>query len=154
MTDLSFVPIDEPGLRVLETWFDDPELQRRYSRPDQTWFDYVCNEPGVHAWMICESGAPVGHLQLDTDIEATGYIGLVVKPELRNRGYGKRVLRAFLERPEAGRLDRIVGCAEVDNVASHRCVEAVGFVQQGAEPDEEGFLSFVYVNRRDGASVP
>ena len=151
---MAFVLIDESGLRVLETWFDDPELQRRYSRPDRTWFDYVCNEAGVRAWMIHENGAPVGHLQLDTDADGTGHIGLVVKPELRNRGYGKRILRAFLGRPEVRRLNTIVGCAEVDNVASHRCVRAVGFVQQGTEPDEEGFLSFVYVNRRDALPVP
>jgi RimJ/RimL family protein N-acetyltransferase len=144
MPDLIFVPIDEPGIRLLQSWFEDEELQQRYDRPTDTWLEYVHNEPGVYAWTIHEDGVPVGHLQLDIEGEDTGYVGLVVKPELRNRGYCKRILRALLDRPEILQLNRIVGTAEADNVASHRCVKAVGFVQQGNEPDEDGFLVFVY----------
>jgi RimJ/RimL family protein N-acetyltransferase len=144
MPDLIFVPIDEPGLHLLQSWFKNDELQRRYDRPTDTWLEYVRNEPGVYAWIIYEDEVPVSHLQLDTEAEGTGYVGLVVKPELRNRGYCKRILRALLDRPEVLQLNRIVGTVEADNVASHRCVEAVGFVQQGNEPDEDGFLVFVY----------
>jgi RimJ/RimL family protein N-acetyltransferase len=144
MPDLSFVPVDEPGLHLLQSWFEDDEFEQHYYRPTDTWLEYVCNKPGVHAWIIYEDGVPVGHLQLDTEADGTGYVGLVVKPELRSRGYGKRILRALLDRPEVRWLKRIVGTAEADNVASHRCLQATGFLQQGSEPDEEGFLTFVY----------
>ncbi len=146
MTDLAFIAIDESEMRTLESWFDDAELRRRYCRPSREWFDYVRNEPAVHAWMIHENEMPVGHFQLETISDGTGGIGLVVKPDLRNRGYGKRILRAFLARGEARRLERIVGKAEADNEACHRCVKAVGFAQQGHEADDEGYLTFAHTS--------
>jgi len=147
-TALDFVPLDETGLYTLESWFDDTELGRRYASPTCVWLDYVRLQPGVYAWMIFESGIPVGHFQLDTQDNASGYIGFVVNPKLRNRGYGKRILRDFLVRPEIEHLETILGTAEVDNVASHRCLEAAGFQQQNSAPDEEGFLTFVYTKKR------
>lgn len=144
MSALAFVPIDEPGVQLLQSWFADDELQRRYDRPTDRWLEYVRSKPGVYAWLIYEAGVPVGHLQLDTEAEGTGYVGLVVRPDLRKHGYGKRILRALLDRPEVLPLHRIIGIAEADNVASHRCVKAVGFMQQGSQSDAEGFLTFVY----------
>jgi RimJ/RimL family protein N-acetyltransferase len=146
--DLDFIPLDETGLYTLESWFNDAELGYRYAHPTRIWLDYVRLQPGVYAWMILESGVPVGHLQLDTQDNASGYIGFVVNPKLRNRGYGQRILHAFLARPEARHLGRILGMTEVDNVASHRCMEAVGFQRQDGAPDEEGFLTFVYTRKR------
>lgn len=143
-----FVPVDEPRKATLEAWFEDAELRHRYSRPTPGWLNYVRSEPGVYAWMIHENDVAVGHLQLDVGTSGTAHLGVVVKPELRGRGYGKRILRALLDRPEVSHLDQIVGEVEVDNVASRRCLEAVGFVQQGREPNGDGFLSFIYTRTR------
>ena len=148
MTDLTFTLLDEAGLSTLRSWFSDPELKRRFEYPTHIWFDYVSDSPNVYAWMIQEDDLPVGQLQLDINTDQTGYIGFCVKPELRNQGFGKRILRAFLARPEVSTLKRVVATAEVDNLASHRCVKAVGFVQEGSEPDEQGFLSFVYTTTK------
>ena len=144
MSDLTFALLDETGLSILRSWYSDPELQRRLEYPTQTWFDYVSGEPNVHAWMIQEDDLSVGHLQLDVGADQTGYIGFCVKPELRNQGYGKRILRAFLARSEVRTLNRIVAEAEVDNSASHSCLKAAGFAQEGNGPDEYGFLRFIY----------
>lgn len=149
MSAFAFVPIDEPGLQLLQSWFVDDELQRRYDRPTDRWLAYVRSQPGVYAWLINEAGVPVGYLQLDTDAAGTGYIGLVVRPDLRKHGYGKRILRALLDRPEVRPLHQIIGSAEADNVASQRCVTAVGFIQQDSQPDAAGFLTFVYHRQAD-----
>jgi len=45
-------------------------------------------------------------------------------------------------------INKIVAEAEVDKVASQRCLQAVGFFQEGNEPDEEGFLSFIYATAK------
>jgi RimJ/RimL family protein N-acetyltransferase len=143
MTDLTFVPMDEPGLREFESWFDDAELRHRYDRPTQLWLDFVGNTPGVCAWMVYEGDSPIGQLQLDVEGQI-GYIGLTVKPELRNHGYGHRVLQAFLARADIATLDRIEAGAAQDNQASQHCLRAAGFVQRSTGPDAEGFLRFVY----------
>ncbi len=143
MAELVFAPLNESGFRMLQTWFDDTELQRRYSYPTQQWYNYVQNEPGVYAWMILEDDGMVGHLQLDVKEDGTGYIGCYVKPDLRNRGYGKRILHALCARPEATRFHRLVAGVEPDNLASIRCMQAVGFIQGTVEPDEDGFIRFV-----------
>jgi RimJ/RimL family protein N-acetyltransferase len=144
MAHLVFTLLDEAGFALLRTWFSDLELRRRFEYPTRLWFDYVCNEPNVHAWLIQDGDLTVGQLQLDIEAGQMGYIGFYVNPELRNQGYGKRILDAFLARPEANQLGKIVATAEVDNAASHRCLQAAGFIQYGNEPDEEGFLSFIY----------
>ena len=144
MADLAFAALDELGLRTIESWFADTELGRRYNCPTLSWLEHVRSEPGVHAWSVHESGKPVGLLQLHTEPGRMGYVGLVVRPDLRNQGYGRRILRALLAREEARGLERIVAKSESDNLGSHRCASAAGFVQQSHEPDEEGFLTFVY----------
>ena len=143
MPELLFVPLDEPGFSILTSWFADPELRRRFEFPTRVWFDYVRSEPNVYGWIVREDGDPVGLLQLDIHPERTGYIGFYVKPELRGQGYGRRILRALLARPEITGLRQIVATTEPDNLASQRCLLAVNFSQDGTAPDQDGFLRFV-----------
>jgi RimJ/RimL family protein N-acetyltransferase len=144
MADLVFAPVDEAAYQVLASWFEDPELRQRYNRPTQPWLDYVRKQPGVHAWMILEDNQPVGLLQLDIDAANTGYIGYYVKPALRGQGYGRRLLQAFLARPEVQGLHRVIGSVAPDNAASIRCLLSAGFVPMGDLPDDEGQLGFVF----------
>lgn len=144
MPELVFVPLDEPGFSVLTSWFADQELRRRIEVPTRVWFDYIRGQPDVYGLVVREDGDPVGQLQLDIHPERTGYIGFYVNPELRGQGYGRRILRAFLARPEAAGLRQIIATVEMDNLASQRCLLASNFILDGAGPDEEGFLHFVY----------
>jgi RimJ/RimL family protein N-acetyltransferase len=139
---LQFTPLDEAGLRTIRAWFDDAELCARLERPTRVWFVYVTREPNVHAWLVHEGNLPVGHLQLDIGSNGVVTVGFFVNPALRGQGYGKRILRALLVRPEVAPLSRIEATAEADNLASQRCLQAISFVQEGAEPDEEGFFHF------------
>jgi RimJ/RimL family protein N-acetyltransferase len=143
MGELTFLPLDETGYAILQSWFANTELRRRYACPTQNWFYYVQNQPGVFAWMVQESSQFVGHLQLDCEQDGTGYIGFVVNPDLWNQGIGKRIIRAFLALPEAAQLTCIKAEAEVDNLASVRCLLGSGFIQEAPEPDAAGFYHFV-----------
>lgn len=144
MSELTFRLLDEAEMRVYNTWFQDEELRRRIEPPTSQWFSYVTNTPGVHAWMVYAGEIAVGQVSLDTDADQHGYFSLAVNPPLRNQGYGKRILRAFLKRPEVTRLKRIEVTIEPDNFASLRCFQQAGFVRLSSEPDEEGFLHFNY----------
>ncbi len=144
MAELSFRPLDESEMRMYATWFDDAELRRRIEAPTPQWFTYVTTIPGNYAWMVYDGETAVGHMQFGTSPDHEGYFDIVVNPALRNQGYCKKILRAFLERPELTGLDRVRATIEPDNLASLRCLQQAGFVQVSPEPDEEGFLHFTY----------
>ena len=147
MASFDFIPLDEVGLEEYESWFSDAELRRRIEPPRVNWFRYVSNEPGVHAWMIREAGTPVGHIQLDVSPDQAGSFSIVVKPQLRGRGLGGRIMRIFLARPEVMRLRRLEAGVEQDNLAAQRCLRTAGFTQEGIAPDNEGFLTFAYESK-------
>jgi L-amino acid N-acyltransferase YncA len=144
MPELQFFRLDENHLRLYQDWFQDDELKRRYEPPTPQWFNYVRNTPGIFAWMIYDADIPVGQLQLDTSPDRSGYVGLVVNPALRQQGYGSKILKTFLDRPEVAGLIQLEVTIEPDNLASLRCFQQVGFIQMDKEPDGEGFLHFIF----------
>lgn len=144
MSELTFRVLDESELRLLHTWFQDAELRRRIQPPTLQWFSYVSHTPGCYAWMVYEGNIALGQLQMDTYADNTGSAALAVNPKLRNQGYGKMILRAFLKRPEVARLNQLEVTIEPDNFASLRCFQQAGFIQASSEPDQEGFLHFTY----------
>ena len=144
MAELTFHLLDESELLLLDTWFQDVELRRRMQPPTLQWFGYITKAPGCYAWMVYEGDTALGQLQLDTYEDNTGSVGFAVNPQLRNQGYGKKILRVFLRRPEVTRLEQLEARIEADNPASIRCFQQAAFRQAGSEPDSEGFLRFTY----------
>lgn len=155
MTGFQFQLMDRCGLTIFAAWFADAELDRRVCAPTEQWFDYVSTRPENFAWLVYEGPQAVGQIQLDTSPDGTGSMSLVVNPELRSRGYGKRILRAFLHHEAASCLGEIEACIEADNVASLRCFRASGFVARDAEPDGNGLMTHVYTHEATpGAAFP
>jgi len=146
MPKLQFRILDPSGLDIFAAWFADDELSRRVSTPTEQWFQYVSTKPENFAWLIYEGREAIGQIQLDTYPDRTGSLSLVVSPELRSRGYGKRILSALLLREEASRLGEIRACIEEDNSASLNCFRACGFVARDIEPDNNGLITFFYRN--------
>ncbi len=144
MSELSFHLLDQAGLTLFAAWFTDPELSRRVSTPTEQWFHYVTADAGNFAWLVYVDQQPVGFIQLDTYPDQTGSIGLAVNPSLRSRGYGKRILSAFLLHESAQRLGKIEACIEADNAASLRCFQASGFTALNLEPNGDGLVTYVY----------
>lgn len=150
MNDLVFVPVDEAEWQTFGPWWlGNEELQRCYTPPTRKYFDYVRSDPKVFARMVYEQGQPVGFVHVDRETDGTGYVGIVVKPELWNRGLGERILRALVIQPELSYLERLVAHVDVTNVRSQRCFTGAGFVQQGEEPDKDRCVAFVYTLTRD-----
>ena len=153
MEDLVFTPLNESGLSVIRSWFNDPELKHRIEYPTDIWFHFVSTEPNIYSWIIEEDDRPVGQLQLDVDDSQTGYIGIYVNPALRRQGYGKRILQSLFARPEVAPLNKIMAPAEIDNLASQACLKSVGFLQEESELEEDGFFSFVYMSANAGTKI-
>lgn len=144
MSELTFRILDEVELPQLNTWYQDAELRHRIQPPTPLWFNYVTQTPGCYAWMVYDDHVAIGQIQLDTYANNTGSMSLAVNPKLRNQGHGKRILRSFLQRPEVTKLYRLEIGIQSDNIASLQCFRKSGFTQVSSEPDEQGFLHFIY----------
>jgi RimJ/RimL family protein N-acetyltransferase len=135
-----FLPFTRDDLLTLRRWFDDKELSRRLSFPDDAWFAYVTNGDEARCWMAYRSNEAIAEIQVDRDGEH-GYIELAVRPDLRGRGMGTAVLSAFLAGP--GKAYLVLDARiDPDNSASLACFQRCGFeIQQ--HPDADGLVQVV-----------
>jgi RimJ/RimL family protein N-acetyltransferase len=140
-----FVPLDEDGLQTYSGWFAANELRQWVEPPTRQWFEYVCNTPGCHAWLVRDTdGSAVAEVQLDEQPDGHASLLLFVKPEARNQRHGRAILRALIAWPEIAHLHTIEAGIEAGNSASLRCCLAAGFRVANPTPDAEGFLKLVY----------
>ncbi|GCE09723.1 GNAT family N-acetyltransferase [Dictyobacter aurantiacus] len=143
MPDLIFSPLDAEEYSRYQDWFHDPELSRRINYPDTVWFNYITTSPHVYTWMIYADVGPLGVIQFEKD-HGRACFSIAVNPRLRGQGYGKLMMRAFLNRPEVQEVACLHAGVEYDNQPSMRCLQAVGFTMLNPVPDEHGFIEFIY----------
>ncbi len=146
MSDLIVVPMTQDYLPMLEEWFEDDELQHRFGGmlPLQKFWDYVQSEPGYFWWVALDGDRPVGMAFMQIEPGEPQGFGFFVSPSQRRQGYGTRILKRLLARPEAASATVWQAGIEADNFASRRCVAALGFTPDGNGPDDEGFLQYIY----------
>jgi len=153
VTGLRFVPLD-PGLAErIAPWFDDPATQRFLG--DRQWIKrelrLIHDMPrqrhrgltitGRWGWVVFEGPEPVAFVGTERNDDRTASASLVVAPERRGRRIGRRAIVALLEQPEVEGVIRLLGSIDPDNVASIRCLIALG-VGVPADADDEGMLTF------------
>jgi hypothetical protein len=65
MRELTFQPVAESHVPVVERWLEDRESRRRSGGmiPFRPVFDYQQRTPGYHLWMVTERAAPVGRFR-------------------------------------------------------------------------------------------
>ncbi len=149
MHNLEFRPFDENHFLLYQNWFTDSDLSQRMERPTRRWLNYIRSDPRVHSWMVYDGPQPVGQVQVDRELSGNGSVAVIVNPSLRNRGYGTSIMRALFSRPELASLDEFEGYIEPDHQAARKLCEATGFHLTNPEPDEEGFLNYVYRRTSD-----
>lgn len=159
MERLRLAPVDEAGRRLIEAWFEDRELARRLSPPDAAWWLLQHGAPGVGLWLVWQAKEAVGYVQGEADEHdpTTFHFAFAVRPDLRRKGYGRRILRAMLEHPHLAPYRRFVASVEPDNLPSLRCLQSVGFTPQSQAPDENGFVDMAYTrpyHREHGDTGP
>ena len=106
---------------------------------------------GRFVWLAYHGEEPVGLVDVERYEDGTAGLALVVCPAFRKRGLGKEILAAVVSRPELARTSVLRAGIEPANQASVGCFEGAGFEPQSEEPDEDGFIYFVY---RRGPSEP
>ncbi|MFS0616063.1 GNAT family N-acetyltransferase [Lederbergia ruris] len=137
---LDFYRLDEVHLEVLDEWFKDEEVLHRLggTLPLNNWFQYVQKSPYYWAWLVQEQGRPVGAIWMEMDINFSTSIALLTHPQLRNKGYGTKMLQTLLQRPELSQAEKIEVGIEPDNPSSLKCFKHIGFKEEGFDAD--GFM--------------
>ena len=99
---------------------------------------------GDRRWILEDGGTPVSMTGFNSSTKDCVQVGGVwTPPQLRGRGYGKRVVAASLLHVQAEGVSRSVLFTAHDNIAAQRCYEGLGYVRAGdyalvlfAEPQE------------------
>jgi len=144
--DVTLKAVQLSDLPLLEQWLNDHETRRRMDGllPLSQWYGYYESSLGrIFAWIGYAQEQPIGMIMVETEGDA-GYIAMMVNPALRNRGFGKRLLREAMNHPGLTHLLRWEAGIEADNQASIACFRALQFTADKTEPDEDGFISFIY----------
>ncbi len=117
----------------------DPELQRwlptlpsPYTHDDARAFVTNGNGLGPYQFAITEQTKLVGSIGLRLGKHETGTVGYWCAPEARGKGTTTRALRRLCRYAfDDLRLERLDLTADIDNAASQRVAEKVGFRREG-----------------------
>jgi RimJ/RimL family protein N-acetyltransferase len=114
----------------LQRWL--PDLPRPYTLDDARAFVDDTLGLGPHQFAITEHANLVGSIGLRIGKHQTGYLGYWLVREGRGRGIATRALRRL---PRYGHedlaLERLELTTDIENLASQRVAEKVGFEREG-----------------------
>jgi RimJ/RimL family protein N-acetyltransferase len=139
VSPIRLVPLGEEHVPALLETMRDPEVLRFTRTPDpmpQGWLaQWLARYDGEHraAWAILDGEAFVGYAvtgpvnREDLEVE----VGYAVSPWGRGRGVATETLRQLTEWAFAQGMQRVVALISVDNPASSRVAEKVGYTFEG-----------------------
>src|SRR5918999_6195541 len=114
----------------IQRWL--PTLPRPYTRDDAHAFVTDALGLGPYQLAITEHGRVVGSVGLQVGKHETGHVGYWCAPEARGRGITTRAVRRLCRYGlDELRLERLDLTTDVNNVASQRVAEKVGFRREG-----------------------
>lgn len=137
---MDFRHFETDDLEFYAAWFEDEQTRRFISKPDDAWLAHT-KQRHVYVF-VAEMGKhqKIAVLQLDVEQNGVGYCDIVVNPKLRSKGVGTDVMHEFLK-IAAENCFELVGKVEVENFASIRMLEKLGFDCNGII-DGDGLLTF------------
>lgn len=114
----------------IQRWL--PTLPRPYTHEDARAFVTDALGLGPYQFAITEDGSVVGSVGLQVAKHETGHVGYWCAPEARGRGITTRAVRRLCRHglDDLG-LERLDLTTDVENLASQRVAEKVGFRREG-----------------------
>lgn len=137
---------ESKDIETVQLWFKDFEIQRRLEGmlPLNEWYNFIHKNENYYVWLAFENEQPVGMVMVEIEDDFIGSIALVVKPSLRNKGYGRSMIEKTMILPEMSCIKKWYAGIEEDNFACIKCFQSIGYTVENVQPDEDGFYSLIY----------
>ena len=133
---VNFRRAKESDLMTLFAWANDPGLRAQsynsgtISLEDHSsWFNKKLNDPNCHLYIFEYKSKALGQVRFDIKEEVI--ISYSVDKEFRGRGWGVHILKKAIDNfaVEYRKPIKVIGYVKVENVASNKIFESLGFVR-------------------------
>ncbi|WP_277669002.1 GNAT family N-acetyltransferase [Caproiciproducens galactitolivorans] len=142
MEELIFHDINIEHVPIVNSWYCDAD-SFHVERLTEEFINYVASNPNYDCWIISSNNEFVG--KVDAEIENDKvYVSIIVNPDYRRKGYGKKILQQIINRFEKTEIKQIIAGIFYTNEASKRLFFSVGFVPLSTDPDEDGFINVAF----------
>jgi UDP-2,4-diacetamido-2,4,6-trideoxy-beta-L-altropyranose hydrolase len=132
--------------RPLWMWANDRTVRAQSLHPDPirwdahlAWFQQLQDDPDRWLLILEAAGLPVGQLRLDFDLHGTrATVNYSLDACVRGRGWGRQIIELGLDwlcRNVAARPLEVAAVVRVDNTASARVFQRLGFDRQASTQD-------------------
>ncbi len=128
---------EQKDVKILYNWKNDPITRKSAFSTNivkleehKAWYKKIMNSPYVYQLIYEVDSQPVGQIR----VEVEGKIGIIdysIAPQCRGKGYGKRLLKLFVDYVKVNKIPITIlrGLVKLDNDASKRCFLENDFLQ-------------------------
>jgi RimJ/RimL family protein N-acetyltransferase len=140
--ELKFNSISIEHIPVVNSWYSDAD-SFHVEKLTEEFIHYVASNPHYDSFIISNGKELIG--KVDFEIEKDkAYIAIIIRPEFRRRGYGKKVIQSILSKYANTGIKQVVAGIFHTNEGSIRLFTSIGFIPMNGYPDEDGFINFVF----------
>jgi len=139
---LVFREVNMNHIPVVNSWYHDPD-SHYVEELTERFIKYVASNPNHYCWIIYQNNDPVGKVAYEI-VEQKAYIDILINPDFRRKGLGKKILEQVKNRPEISSIEQIVAGIKHTNISSINLFKSVGFDAEGNEIDSDGFIDYIY----------
>lgn len=131
--------------QLYKKWFSDPELNLQLGPMDKEWLNHVLTDQSGAQYSFFSSGifiAVAGVLFPDAEHDCYYLTDIAVKPDLRSRGIGAKVIKKLLMHAELREAHNWRASVSVGNLAGLRLLENTGWNRLLIQNDKDELIMF------------
>lgn len=142
MEELIFHDINIEYIPAVNSWYCDDD-SFHVEKLTKEYINYVASKPDHYCWIISSNNEFIGKVDFEIE-EDKAYISIIIRPDYRRKGYGKKVLQQVINRHVNTGIKQIIAGIFHTNEASKRLFSSVGFLPLSNDPDKDGFIDFMF----------
>lgn len=142
MEELIFHDINIEHIALVNSWYWDGDSFHIEKLTEQ-YINYVASEPHFYCWIISINNEFIGKVDFEIE-EDKAYISIIIRPDCRRKGYGKKILEQVMKRYANSSIKHIFAGIHYTNEPSQKLFLSVGFIPLSDEPDKDGFINVMF----------
>jgi spore coat polysaccharide biosynthesis predicted glycosyltransferase SpsG/RimJ/RimL family protein N-acetyltransferase len=135
--------------KVLFEWVNDPTVRNNSFKKELidwdehiSWFTKRLDSPNCKIFILTFDSVSVGQIRFDIGKDGFASIDYSIIPKYRGRGFGKSIIQLGMNQI-LGSVKRIEARVELENIASNKVFESLGFVKKKIILINDSFNEFV-----------